>query len=145
VQPESTTTIESPTGGLRVTIEDHGEHHMGCRTLEFVPDRPLAGVSRFRTTNGAAFFTPAGDGLVIHDACVILFFDLAGDRVFHFATEKRQLVEDVRLEGGALAFDLSDGRGSRAPAPPVSLADISSVLAAGPGRVADGRFPSAYP
>ena len=143
--PESTSTIESPAHGLRVTIEDHGEHHMGCRTIVFVPDRPLGGVSRFQTTNGVAFFTPDGNGLFLHDACVILFVDLGTESVFHREAADEQLYANVRVEGDSLAYEVSDGRGNRTPADPFPLADVASVFEPGLGRVEDGRFPSAYP
>jgi hypothetical protein len=142
---ESTETIHSRRAGHHVTIEDHGEHHMGCRTLVFAPSVEIEGVSRFQTTNGAAFFTPDGDGLILHDACVIVFVDLETREAFHRESPTDETFSNVRLrDEGPLAWDLVARDGSRKPGAPVALEDLRSDFVRGLGRVASGRFPSAH-
>ena len=55
----------SPDRSRSVVIENHGEHHMGAESIVIVPDRPIAGVTRFHTTNGPAQLDPTGRWLIV--------------------------------------------------------------------------------
>ncbi len=142
---ECSSTIKSPTQDFRVRFEDYGEHHMGANTVFIKLSRRIARKSRFQTTNGAAFFTPDGSGLFIHDACLILFADLSVDEFFSLEPPKGSYFTNVRVEEKALAYELYDSSGDHKTTAPIPLTDLRSRFKPGYGTVKRGRFPSAYP
>ena len=143
--PEHTTTLVAPRGDLTLRIEDHGEHHMGCRSIWFVPSRPLGGVRRFRTTNGMAFFTPDGSGLVLHDVNVLLFVTVATGEVHHLAATFRRGFREVGIVGDRLVYVIIDAIDEVLAPVSIPLAAVPTTLRPGFGKVRDGDFPSAYP
>jgi len=142
---EFSSSLESQSHDLCVTIETHDEHHMGANTVLIIPSRPIGNVSRFHTTNGDAFFTPDGNGLIIQDACVILFFDLNTGDVFNREPPETWYFTKVRIEYQSLLSQLYDGSGNRKTHAPMPLVDIKSEFTRGFGPVDGGRFPSAHP
>jgi hypothetical protein len=138
-------TLESSSLDFSVTIEDHGEHHMGCSTIYIQPSRPLGGVSRLHSTNGNALFTPDGRSLIIHDACVIVFVDLQTDEIFNLEPPKGWYFTHVRIEDDSLKSDLYNAGGKRNRLAPIPLVKVRTRFQPGFGRVVSGRFPSAYP
>jgi hypothetical protein len=137
--------IKSKTHDFSVTFEYHGEHHMGAETVYMMASRPIGGVTRFHTTNGNAFFTPDGNGLFLHDSCVILYFDIASGSVFNFAPPQGWYFGGARTQGAFLTFDLYDGAGHFPSGEPILLSEVTSKFDAGFGAVVDGKFPSAWP
>jgi hypothetical protein len=142
---ESSVKIRSSQNDFAVTIETHVEHHMGASTVYFYLSRPIAGVTRFQTTNGEAFFTPDGRGLILHDACMILFYDLNTDEVFNLEPPPERYFTRVRIEQEALLGDLYGRLSGGKPFDPIPLAELKSRFNQGLGPVDRGLFPSAYP
>lgn len=136
--------IESPSRDFRVHFEDHGEHHMGANTVFIKLSRRVARRSRFQTTNGGAFFTPDGNGLFIHDACLILFADLGTEEFFSLESPKGSYFTGVRVEENALAYELCHPGGDPKATTPLPLTDLRTRFNPGLGSVKGGRFPSAY-
>lgn len=142
---EDSVKLRSTHVDFEVTIENLAEHHMGAGTVCFQMSRPILGITRFQTTNGQAFFTPDGTGLLFHDACVILFYDLVKDEVFNFEPPPERYFTRVRIEQDALLGDLY-GRLSRGkPFDPIPLAELKARFNQGFGPVNRGLFPSAFP
>ena len=137
--------IQSPSPDFRVRFDDRGEHHMGASTVFIKLSRRVARRSRFQTTNGSAFFTPDGNGLFIHDACLILFADLSTDEFFSLEPPQGSYFRGVRVEDKALAYELYEPSGDPKAANPIPLADLRSRFKPGLGSVKRGRFPSVYP
>ena len=143
---ENSSTIESSSRDFRVRLENHDEHHMGASTVFIKLSRRIAHRSRFKTTNGRAFFTPDGDGLFIHDACLIVFADLRTEEFFNLEPPSGWYFTRVRIEEGALAYELYDPpSGERQLRGPIPLTDLRSRFEPGLGIVRRGRFPSAHP
>jgi hypothetical protein len=137
--------IRSKTNDFVVTFENHGEHHMGAETVIIAVSRPIEGISHFKTTNGSAFFSSDGHGLFIHDACVILYYEITVGEVYNFLPPDNWYFTHVGIEDLVLIFDLYDGSGQTRQGIPVLLSDIKSRSTKGFGVVDNGRFPSAYP
>ena len=119
---------------------------MGANSVFIIPSRPIENVARFQTTNGGASFTPDGNGLIIHDACVILFADLNTGDVYNYEPPEKRYFTRVRIEYQSLLSDLyDDASGNRKANMPIPLIDIASEFTRGFGCVNGGRFPIAYP
>jgi hypothetical protein len=122
-------------------MEDYGEHHMGCPHIEIVPPVPLAGVSRFFTTNGRAYYSAATESVVIYDANVILKFDLKSDEVAHVERPAKWYFAGVEEDETGYRLRLYDS-GSKHAERHVPFA--SADFRPGFGPVKRGVFPSAY-
>jgi hypothetical protein len=140
-----TSKISSAAHDIAVSIETRDEHHMGAATVLVHFSRPLRGVSEFQTTNGRAFFTPSGNGLIVHDATTVLFFDLESEQVFSVQPPSGWYLTNVRVESDEIKGDLYDGHGRTRSITPIPLARVPMEFAPGFGPVERGRFPSAYP
>lgn len=63
--------ITSPSG-KSMAVEFCGEHHMSANHIEFIPSEPIAGVKRFFTTNGYAFFNEADSCFYLCDSSLVV-------------------------------------------------------------------------
>lgn len=133
--------VKSPSG-FYVEVERYGEHHMGAETVELVPSAPVAGVDRFRSTNGWALYDAATDRMFVYDACLILEIDPHTLRCRHFNRPEGWYISGFLREGDGFRFRLYDGIGGREEQV-ITYEDIPWLE--GPGAVGEGRFPSAYP
>ena len=145
--PLFSSTKKSISVDFSIAVEDHGEHHMSSWTKIFVPSQPIAGVSRFQTTNGHAFFSPDGNKLIIHDRCVIVLVDLIADEVMNYQPPKKWYLSNVGIEADSLRFelDMPGGQTKHEKTVTIEMANIESEFTPGLGSASDGRFPSAYP
>ncbi len=143
---EHVSTIRSIEHDLSVRIETGEKHHMGARAVLIKLSRRIAGASRFRTTNGDAFFTPRGDGLFIHDECAILFADLRTGKFHHLEPTAGWYFTRVRIEGDSLSAQMRDTKGNQMAMSPIPIHELKAAFEPGKGAVSwFGRFPSAYP
>jgi hypothetical protein len=126
-------------GGVRV--EDHGEHHVGCATIEIVTPVPIAGATRFRTTNGGAYWSEATGHLVIHDASVILRYHPGAKQVEHYRGPYGWYISSVTEDESGYRLSLYDGSGRSKQ----MHLPFTGSFEPGAGDVTAGVFPSAYP
>ena len=136
---------KSADGSALVRIEeDCEEHHMGCRTIWFMPVPAIGGVERFQTTNGHYYFVEPEPILIIHDATTILIFRVSDGQVRHVNPPKGMAFRSVKLDGRTLRCEAWGNGGIMQPMDPISLDELEK-LPQGLGKLADGRFPSAFP
>lgn len=139
--------LKSAAHDFVVVIEDYGEHHMGAETVHFVPNRPLHGRSRFRTTNGHAALSADGRFLLIQDPNLLLLFDLTANEACHRRSPQTHIFLQAEFKQAGLVvrtLELSSRqRESERPLPPAqALAEWHPGL--GPAEN-EGELPSAYP
>lgn len=124
--------------------EDCEEHHMGCRTIWFHPQPAIGGVERFQTTNGHHYFVEPEPILILRDATMVLIYRASDAMVCHFTPPRGVGFRKVELDGRTLRFEGWGAGGVPKSIDPISLDELEK-LPEGLGRLADGRFPSAFP
>ncbi len=113
---------------------------MGACHIEIVPPLPIAGVSRFYTTNGKAYYSPFTRSLVIYDATTVLRFDLFKNELMHLNRPEGWYFKSVEEDEESYRLAYYDGNFGR-DEQRISRGKIA--FEPGCGKVHDGIFPSA--
>ncbi len=142
---EYSAKIKSSSLDFSITIETYEEHHMGSSTVMIITSSPIDGVSQFQTTNGDAFFTQDGSGLVIEDHNIILYVELRTSKVFHYEPPAGHFFKKSRMDVDSLLVDFGDHYWNPSGSLAIPIAELKNYFRPGFGSVANGRFPSAWP
>ncbi len=130
----------SPDRSRHVVVENHGEHHMGAESVVIVPDRAVAGVSRFHTTNGQARFDPNGRWLIIEGVVGFVAVRLDDGSVAHYQDPDGAFIGAWTISGGVLEWKQSRTSSSHTESRSVPLDEIRARWQPGLGPFADGSF-----
>lgn len=112
---------------------------MGAESVVVVPDRPLAGIRRFQTTNGAAAFDDSGRWLVIGGVIGFVILDLIDESARHHCMEPGHVLSRLRVGEGRVTWSRIDVQRRDRTERSVALAD-DGALPTGLGPFADGDF-----
>ena len=132
-----------PLGRLgEVRIDFGSEHHQGARDVEILLPFPLAGATRFRTTNGTAWLSSDGSFLFMADASAVVRVDLASLETAHLLPPDDEYFAEFEESADAYRLRLYTGAGGSRW---VTIEKSPSAFTPGLGPVVSGRFPSAHP
>lgn len=130
----------SPDRSRLVVLENHGEHHPGAESIVIVPDRPIAGVSRFHTTNGAATIDPTGTWLIIEGVIGFVAHNLSDGTTAHYEPDTGALIAGWSLQGGVLEWKEVRAGSATREVKSCALDEIRARWAPGLGRFSEGVF-----
>jgi hypothetical protein len=133
--------IEMSSDHLRsVVIENHGEHNIGAESIVIVPDRPVAGVSRFHTTNGEARFDPNGRWLIIEGVIGFVAVNQVDGSVANYVDPAGAFIGSWSIVGGELAWREVRAGSRGAVKKSILLDEIRARWSPGLGQFSDGVF-----
>ena len=123
-----------------VLVDNHGEHHMGCATFEYLFPFDVAGQCRFFATNGEIKASLDGISLLLRDSLLLLRINGVQRKVEHYQPPAGKFIYELIEEETAYRLRLH-GRGG--------INTWIEVLKETPflpglGPAADGLMPSAY-
>lgn len=137
--------IKSPASDIVVSIEDHGEHHMGASHIYLRLNRRVGGRKVFRSTNGRAVFSARGQFLILHDALLVIFFDRDRNKVHHLSSKHGLYYKNALFEEARIIITQRDGFGKDIESIVIPLSGISIIMKPGLGPARWGNMPSVYP
>ena len=132
--------ITSPDRSRYVVMENHGEHHMGAESVVIVPDRLVAGIGRFHTTNGRARFDPNGRWLIIEGVVGFVALNLDDGSVAHYADPTGAYVGSWSITAGVLEWKQGRSGSEMREQFACPLDEIRVRWNPGLGRFSDGTF-----
>jgi hypothetical protein len=141
VKPEHVTEIVLPLGAGTLRVEDYGEHHMGASHVEIVVPFAIAGVTRFFSTNGRAYYSPATESVVIHDACLVVRHGLRSGQVQSMEHPSAWYFNPIKEDETGYCMSLYDNASRRTER---HVLFDSEQFESGLGTAKTGVFPSAH-
>ena len=130
----------SPDRTRHVLTENHGEHHMGAESVVIVPDRPVAGVTRFHTTNGQARFDPNSRWLIIEGVIGFVAVRLDDGAVAHYQDPAGAFIGSWSVSAETLEWRQGRTEADRRDVRSIPLDEIRGRWQPGLGPFADGEF-----
>ena len=130
----------SPDRSRSVVIENHGEHHMGAESIVIVPDRPIAGVTRFHTTNGQAQFDPTGRWLIVEGVIGFVAVNLQSGSIAHYTDASGAYIGSWSIAGGVLEWKQVRPGTTSGEVKSLPLDEITARWQPGLGLFSDGTF-----
>lgn len=113
---------------------------MGAESVVVVPDRAVAGVTRFHTTNGQARFDPNGRWLIIEGVVGFVAVRLDDGSVAHYQDPDGAFIRGWAISGGVLEWKQSRTDSSHTESKSVPLDEIRARWHPGLGPFSDGAF-----
>ena len=113
---------------------------MGAESVVLIPDSPIAGVTRFHTTNGQARFDPSGHWLIIEGVVGFVAVNLVDGSIAHYQGVDGGLIGAWSIVGGVLEWKQVRPGSSTREVNSCPLDEIRARWQPGFGPFADGIF-----